>query len=303
MGEGFEKTIMAWEVQKYGYEKGSPLGPGLVSRGRMFEDSPDAEFISEGDHTKNPGQVALGRHGNFFHWGYSGTPKHMTEQGKKVFLNSIHYIAKFKGQKPLSPKVSPGIWSLGGLDKQKATKDYKLAWAEYNEFIDKANAKFKGRHEKAKAKKERGEKLDEQERMFIDPPKYFDKPSFEDYMKRQERDLFPLFGTDGSKYNAYYKENLPYFRADPKRLGSFAKIVDEEAKRLKKSVWDKDFLPFCIKALKDDNKKEDALTLLKRYTFETFETYKEWNKWYKKNKKRLFFTANGGYKYYINTNK
>ena len=66
-----------WEVQTMGYMKGSVLEPGLVSRGSGFTDAPDAEFISEGNHTKRPGQVALGRHGNFFHWGYAGAPEHI----------------------------------------------------------------------------------------------------------------------------------------------------------------------------------------------------------------------------------
>ncbi len=266
-GEGkFGKTIKVWEVQTMGYMKGSVLEPGLVSRGNGFTDAPDAEFISEGNHTKKPGQVALGRHGNWFHWGYAGGPKHMTEQGKLVFLNAIHYIAKFKGQKPLSPKIAGVMWQKEWVDGIE-NKDYVKEWKEYAALYTGKRAK--------------------------------NAPTLEELMARRENQLYPKFGLDFPKYKAFYIENLPYMRADRKKPRNF--IVDEEAKKLGKSFYDEDFLPYCLNELKNGN--ETALVLLKRYTQESFSTYKEWKKWYKKNKKRLFFTVHGGCKYYINIYK
>ena len=48
--------------------------------------------------------MAIGRHGNFFMWGFGVSPIHMTDEARTVFANSISYISHFKGQKPVVRK-------------------------------------------------------------------------------------------------------------------------------------------------------------------------------------------------------
>jgi hypothetical protein len=89
------------------------IDPGLVSDPYGFADSPDAEVISGGLNSKGPEAVAVGRHGNFFLWGFSAQPSDMTPEARKCFLNSICYIKKYDGQKPLVAKTSSGRrWAL-----------------------------------------------------------------------------------------------------------------------------------------------------------------------------------------------
>jgi hypothetical protein len=100
-GENLGKTIKVWKVQT----RNSPeIDPGLVSDPYGFEDSPDAEAIASGINSKGPTAVALGRHGNFFLWGFSGQPSDMTPEARKCFVNSVCYIKKFDGQRPLVRK-------------------------------------------------------------------------------------------------------------------------------------------------------------------------------------------------------
>ncbi len=94
-----------WRVQTEGYQDGSRQLIGLVSDFNGFLDSPDTEVLSSGVNTKGPSSVAIGRHGNFLQWGFAASPTWMTDEAKLVFVNAIHYIAKFDGQAPVARKV------------------------------------------------------------------------------------------------------------------------------------------------------------------------------------------------------
>lgn len=109
-GEGLGGTIRTWKVQT----KHAPeVDPGLVSDPYGFDDSPDAEVIAAGLNEKGPGSVALGRHGNYFLWGFSGGPPEMTPSARACFLNAVHYVRKFGGRKPLVRKTGYGReWAL-----------------------------------------------------------------------------------------------------------------------------------------------------------------------------------------------
>jgi hypothetical protein len=86
-----------WYIQHSGKDYG-----GVVSRAYGFTDSPDAEALVLGlNRGKEYGAVGIGRHGNFLQWGYSAPPSQMTDEGKKLFINCICYIAKFNGKLPL----------------------------------------------------------------------------------------------------------------------------------------------------------------------------------------------------------
>jgi hypothetical protein len=89
--------MKVWLVQKTGKQVG-----GVVAWGAGFTDSPDAEILALGFNVgKSYGDVGIGRQGNFLQWGYSAPPSQMTDAGRKLFLNCVHYIRKFDGKAPL----------------------------------------------------------------------------------------------------------------------------------------------------------------------------------------------------------
>lgn len=85
---------------------------GSVCDDVEFEEAPDAEWISGGQNSKSATAMALGRHGNFFQWGFSCDPAQMTESAKLVFLNAICWMRSFDGQCPL---VHGGSWTRSSL--------------------------------------------------------------------------------------------------------------------------------------------------------------------------------------------
>src|SRR6218665_1980980 len=88
--------IPMWEVDKEGYQDGKGYRVGMVARGWGFEDAPNSEIISGGVSSKQKTAVALGRHGNFFLWGFAGSPDYMTDEAKVVFANTVAYMRKHK---------------------------------------------------------------------------------------------------------------------------------------------------------------------------------------------------------------
>jgi len=87
--------IKVWRVQTT--QQGNVVAPGYG-----FEDSPDAEIIAVGfNHGKACGDVGIGRQANFLQWGYSDPPSQMTEAGRRLFINCVHYIRRFDGKTPL----------------------------------------------------------------------------------------------------------------------------------------------------------------------------------------------------------
>jgi hypothetical protein len=104
--------IKVWRVQNS--QRGN-----VVARSYGFTDSPDAEVIAVGfNHGKEYGAIGIGRQGNFLQWGYGDTPSQMTEAGRRLFLNCIHYIHRFDGKAPLIRRTymdrrrAPGLASI-----------------------------------------------------------------------------------------------------------------------------------------------------------------------------------------------
>jgi len=104
-GKDLPATLEAWHVQTGELPKA--IDYGLVAPGWGFEDSPDAEIISGGLNGRSHRAVAIGRHGNFFLWGFAGDPAQMTESARRVFINAVIYMKKFDGRPPLVPAVMP----------------------------------------------------------------------------------------------------------------------------------------------------------------------------------------------------
>jgi len=87
--------IKVWRVQNA--QRGN-----VVARSYGFTDSPDTEVIAVGfNDGKEYGAIGIGRQGNFLQWGYCDPPSQMTEAGRRLFLNCIHYIRRFDGTPPL----------------------------------------------------------------------------------------------------------------------------------------------------------------------------------------------------------
>ena len=103
-GKNLPDHLPAWLVQDMAFPD---MQPGLVADSFGFEDSPDAEWISGGTNSKGPTSLALGRQGNLFMWGFYAPPGNMTESGRRVFLNSVAYISKFKDARPLVARRAP----------------------------------------------------------------------------------------------------------------------------------------------------------------------------------------------------
>ncbi len=123
-GDKLGKTIKVWKVQTKTFPE---IDPGLVSDPYGFDDSPDAEAISSGINGKAPDSVALARHGNFFLWGFAAQPSDLTPEARKCFVNSVCYIRRFDGQKPLVRRnTGAREWALVYAGYVKSIKDEKF---------------------------------------------------------------------------------------------------------------------------------------------------------------------------------
>lgn len=290
------KTTTMWRVQTKGFATDDNFRIGMVSRPWGFEDSPDAESISSGVCQKTLDAVAIGRHGNFFHWGFAASPEFMTAEAKDVLANAVVYISKFNGQRPVARKYND----------RRATKEYLkelkyLSTRESYEDRIKSNEEFDKRmfaEQKAALEKQaKGGRLSDREKMTLN---YTAQPkiSFEAYLKRYQDTYYEKFGTNTTAYAKYYDENLPYFYADD---ASYVITVDEDVKSLGIPNTDIRLLEKCISMLEQGKDTAKAKRILDRYTLLDFQTTAEWRTWYTKNKDRIFFTQSGGFYFMVDS--
>lgn len=296
LGTKTPDTVAMWKVQTKGYESDKYFRIGMVARPWGFEDSPDAEYISSGVCQKTLDAVALGRHGNYFHWGFAASPEYMTSEGQTVLANAIAYISKFDGK---------GIIARKYLDR-RATREYlkELKYLSTRASLEsriESNKEFDKRMlaEKAAAeiKQGKGEKLAENEVRSLS---YKIQPvlSFEEYLKRYQKALYDSFGTNQDAYARYFDENKDYFYSEE---DFYVMTVDEDVKSLGIPYYDKRLLDVSISMLEKGKDVEKAKRILDRYTMANFNTPAEWRKWYETNKNRMFFTETGGYYFMIDT--
>jgi hypothetical protein len=66
----------------------------------------DAELIAKGTSGKGPERGAVVRHGPFTLWGFAGSPETLTEAGKALFVNTLHYAAKQGGETVLEKRFA-----------------------------------------------------------------------------------------------------------------------------------------------------------------------------------------------------
>jgi hypothetical protein len=293
-GVGMPKEMPRWKVTE-SYSSNERYLVGMVSHGEGFDDSPDAEVMSGGVNGKNAQAVALGRQGNYFMWGFAESPYLMTEEARQVFVNSVCYIKKFDHQTPLVKKV------------QNMTREYlneKVYWLDEEVYqkmrIAKAEdiVRMKKMQQDLRDKKAKGENIGKGNEMFLQMKPNTDNQSFEEYIKNiADPGLFERFGTNTTLYRKYYKDNYEYFYP----LDADHLQLDTDALQLGISNRQIKILEKCIQMLRDQQDAELALRVLHRYTTENFSTAADWTSWLNKNRKKLFYTESGGFKFMVNT--
>lgn len=296
LGKPTPKQLPMWRVQTKGYATDPNFKIGLVARPWGFEDSPDAEYISSGVCQKTLDAVALGRHGNFFHWGFAASPEFLTPEAQTVLANAISYISKYKGK---------GIIARKYLDR-RATKEYlkerkhyatKEAYTESLKAAKDFDAQMLATRKIAEEKKANNKALDPTETQSLH---YTTAPiqSYADFLKRYQKDLFDKFGEDEKAYIAYYDENYDYFYSED---ANYVITLDEDVKSLGIPNTDPKLLEKCIQLLESNQDVAKAKRILARYTLLNFTTPKEWRSWYEKNKNKIFFTQTGGFYFMVDT--
>lgn len=129
--------MKVWRVQD------SPKG-NVIAPGAGFNDSPDAEIIATGlNRAKCYGDVGIGRQGNVLQWGYGDPPAQMTEAGRRLFLNCIHYICRYEGKPPLVRRGNEG-------------RLYALRWNSAKKSSTQRNLVFRGSYAQDVMQKYRG---------------------------------------------------------------------------------------------------------------------------------------------------
>lgn len=92
---GFGKSVATFPIFASHDEKKDE--PGLVTSDGGFEEFPDAERILGGINMKGPDYAAVARHGSFVMWGFHSRPEALTDDGRRLFLNTLAYAVAHKG--------------------------------------------------------------------------------------------------------------------------------------------------------------------------------------------------------------
>ena len=282
-GRHLGETMKMVRMQKENVPEG--FAPGFVSY-HGFDDSPDAEALSYGTNIKPVNSVAIGRHGNFFQWGFRASPKYMTDFAKKAFINSIHYIAKFKGRKPFVHRKTAA--RTNALDVAYAVSDQG-----FEQRLKRVN-NINSRIDAAKVKVMAGIDVTRGDEKYA--KRDYSQPDRTFMFKYLPKELIKKYVADWNAYLRYYEENMGYI-IPAEGFNEFK--FDEDAKTLGIANDDIKLLDACVEMLNDGDRPELALRILRRYTQEDFEKPKAWKKWLKKNRDKLFFTETGGYKFLV----
>lgn len=291
-----------WKVVDYSYgdENSKGLRIGMISRPGGYLDSPETEVISGGKSAKTIDAVAIGRHGNFFHWGFAGDPKHLTPSAREALANAIVYAAKFNNQPIIARKKNDGIATRDHLNMQKwmLSKD---AWKYMEETNMNYYLQIDSLHKVIDEKTAKGEELNATEKMYAQFPAPV-KPqpvSYGDYLKGRAPELYAQYGEDAQKYDEYFDSNYGYFRPDAR---GYNFEIDEDVKAMGIANNDIRLLDTAIAQLeKGGDDAARAQAVLERYTLCRFATPAEWRAWFDKYQDKLFFTESGGYLWLVNS--
>ena len=285
-----------WKVQSSSYRDGKDQRIGLVSLGEGFDDSPDTEVISGGESLKAINTVAIGRHANFLLWGFGASPHDLTPEAQTVFANCVAYISRFQGQGPVMRKSRTVMTVRDFIDD--------LLWVvspdSYQQYVHKKQLINAERLQQRK----KVEQEAVEERKALDGAALDKKYSLLEILTRDEfyrtflgKELGEMAVHSREKCRKYILTCRPYFYG----AGSFNQfVVDEDARYLKTPNQDQRILEKSIALWEKGKEVELAKRILQRYTDRQFQTPREWREWYEQNKKRLFFTEVGGYKFLEN---
>ena len=302
-GKNLKGELPMWRVQKEGYKEEKGYRVGLVSRRAGFTDSPDAEYMASGVNTKDAGAVAIGRHGNFLLWGFSGSPDYMTDEAKQVFANAVVYMKGFKGQKPIARKYKPTIAVRDEVIDDMLYRINNEAFQHYLKYEEENNSQMAAHLAKLKKKKEEGATLTEMESAIL---KANSRPVETTTWPKYFRSMTSLFFKEEYVDNPdalrdFLLKNREYMYSEPG--AQYSLKIDEDAKALGISNRDIKLLYKAVDFLQKGEQTVMAQRILERYTKEKFETAGEWKQWLDTNKNRLFFSDSGGYVWFINTAK
>ncbi|MBO9633653.1 MAG: hypothetical protein J7578_11100 [Chitinophagaceae bacterium] len=298
-GANIPKEIPMWKVQKVGYTTGDQCRIGLVSRGNRFTEGPDAEVISSGVCLKDVGAVALGRHGNFFLWGFGVSPAQMTEEAKKVFVNVVAYMKQFDGKLPITKKYNQSMATTNDVRERIANTSRK-SFEEYVEEIRKFNEHNAAEKKRIDDKKAAGQALtsaEEESLQYIGRAQLL--PVWDEYVKQMMGKYAATFGDDTEAFQKFMRANLDYIYCNAK--GFFEYDIDEDVQAIGVPNHGLKLLDKCIGMLAKNDRPDLALRVLKKYTAEDLNTAKEWSNWLAKNRKKLYFSETNGYRFMINT--
>ena len=294
-GRDLGETIPMWRVQTTGYVTERGFQPGMVSSANGFSDAPDGEVIAAGVNTKSVSAVSLARHGNYFHWGFSARPDEMTDEAKRVFINTIHYIAKYDGQSAYSRRPYRARTRDSVLDIA-----HQVSYDTYSDYIETQVQSFEFLKNRIENRQEQGERLSFAERKTLsqDGP---DIPSESEWLNDRVKNAFPeqlfeRFGTNRDDYLKYYEKNLEFLVPGS---GKYQYVVDADVESLNIANRDPQVLNVAISWLEEDTGDSRARSILERYTAESFDTAAEWREWFDKNADRFYFTDLDGHRFEV----
>lgn len=299
--ENLPATTPMWKVQTEDYLVNPKFKVGMVTRPWGYLDSPETDIISGGESAKCYDAIAIGRHANWLHWGFSASPAHMTDEAKPVFANAVVYISKFKGQHIIARKLNDGIATRATVDEAKLGLD-KENYDAYVKSIEASNAQVKILADSLKQVVAAGGQLDEMEEAYMQMAENPQEPAdYETYLRERAGDLYERFGTDVDAYVKYYTENRPYFYGS--LFNDYGVTLDEDAKALGIANNDKRILDQAIALWESGRDPEMGKRILYRYTLLRYDNAKQWREWYDKYQSKLFFTESGGWLWLVNSQK
>lgn len=298
MGDKLPATTPMWTVHSRDYGNTMGYKVGMVSREWGYTDSPDAEIISGGQSAKSYDAVAIGRHANFMTWGFAASPADMTEEAKPVFANAVVYMSKFKGHRVIARKLNENIPTRFTADEQMHTAS-EQNYEDYAALIRQFNNTILHIADSLKKVKAAGGKIEGPYAVYADvtPDQLQPVPTYEQYLQRTFGELYQQFGKDVSKYEAYYRDNKPYFYGDSK---GYTLILDEDAKSLGIANNDRRLLDKAIALWENGKDVEKGKRILYRYTLLRYDNPKQYRDWMKKYDKKLFFSESGCWKWLVN---
>lgn len=278
------REIPMWRVEK------DSSDIGMVSGWYGLQEGNDAEYISGGHCMKSYENMAIGRHGNFFMWGFGAAPGRMTPEARTVFANAVCYISRFGGKKPVVRKFNYPVLreKIENFLTIMTPEGYQL----YLKGVDTYNCWLA---EKQKALHMQKGKLSEEDRKLLER-KPMESLSHLEYVKRNSQfGLIYDYNMNIEACRKFLTENMEYFYGGHDRKCELD--VDEDVKSLGIPNRDKRLLDVCIRMLENKQDRAKALRILKRYTHQDYLTAAEWRNWLNTYCDKLFFTELGDYKY------